>query len=222
MREPDFRFYGTADSLRSRNDMGVTVSCRDEDGDCLLGPHWLSIARRTHRIHLSKAFLPSGASLSNLRLNAYTKLLRTRVTNISDWHSTEGLNATTTPTVWEVLDSRFHTFSFPLEIVEFLVASNMISHEEHVPIYATWTSGQPIAAILRPRHEVDAVAPTGKKKNPNRRVLVPHPAPEHPLFVLHSAGCEPEIIVSKALRDGLLARFKHAISFYGKGYAGPA
>lgn len=221
MREPDFRFYGTAESLLSRRDMSVTISCRDEDGDCLLGPHWMSIARRTHRIHLSEYFLPAGASLSDLRLNAYTKLLRTRVTHISDWHSTEGLNATTTPTVWEVLDSRFHTFSFPLEIVEFLVDSNVISIEEHVPIYATRTSEQPIAAVLRPGTEVDAVAPMGKKKNPNRRVLVPHPAPEQPLFVLHSAGYSPEIIVTKALRDDLLARFKDAISFYGKGYAGP-
>lgn len=222
MPEPEFRFYGTADSLPSRNDMSVTVSCRDEDGDCLLGPHWLSIARRTHRIHLSKAYLPIGASLSALRLNAYTRLLRTRVTSVGDWHSTEGLNASTTPTVWEVLDSHFHTFSFPLEIIDHLITTGVITNDEHVPVHATPTSSEPIAAVLRPRHEADAVAPTGKKKNPNRRVLVPHPAPEHPLFVLHSAGYGPEIIVTKPLRDDLMARFKSAMSFYGKGHAASA
>lgn len=222
MGEPDFRFYGTADSLLSRNDMSVTVSCRDEDGDCLLGPHWLSIARRTHRIHLSKAYLPAGESLSDLRLNAYTKLLRSRVTIVKDWHSDVGLNAFTTPTIWEVLDSDFYTFSFPLEIVNHLVAIQVIGNDEYVPVFATRTSKEPISAVLRPKHEADAVAPTGKKKNPNRRVLVPHPAPEHPLFVLHGAGYRPEIIVTKALRDDLLARFKNAISSYGKGHAAPA
>ena len=221
MREPDFRFYGVGGSLLSRNDMSVTVSCRDEHGDCVLGPNGLSIARRTHRIHLSESFPSADGSLSNLRITAYTKLLGARVTPISDWPSTEGLSASTTPSVWEVLKSEFSALSVPLHVVDYLMESEAIGGDENVKIYSTHDSTEPIAAVLRPRMELEAVAAIGKKKNPNRRMLLPSDPPEHPLFVLQSSGYGPEIVVTRSLRDALLARFQDAISFFGKGQAQP-
>ena len=221
MREPDFRYFGIADSLQIRNDMSVTVTCRDEDGDTLLGPDWLSIARRTHRIHISKSGDEDGLPSSGLRLNAYTKLLKTRVASVSDWHSTEGLNATTTPTIWEVLNSDFLALSFPLEIIDYLVGLGIITSNEYVRLYPNESSDEAIAAILRPDEDVSAVAAAGMKKNPHRRMLVPHRIPKRPIFVLHSSGYRPEIVVTSALRNDLLARFANAVSFYGKGHATP-
>jgi len=218
MREPDFKFYGIAQSPLSRNDMGVTVSYRDQDGKNLFGPDWPYVAQRAHRIYISKPYSDCDPEVNERRLNAYQKLLSTRTTNISDLHLGEGLNAFTTPTIWDIIHSRLRTLAFPLQITDHLLAEGNIDAQERVPIFATPSSDEPIAAAIRPRVEVKAVAPIGKKKNPNRFVLVPHPPPERRLFVMHSRWA-PELIVTKPLRDDLQARFKTAISFYGVGHA---
>jgi len=194
-----FLYYELAPSLDSAAGDTKDVACYDLHGGRVAGYDEFEILSRTHKIVLKEdSATPRGAA----KLKKY-----------ADWVS--DFEDFPFEPYQEPPDGLF-ALSIPLRFINFLIEHGSIGEDEYVAILDT--EGEAIAGVLNPRTKCEAVAPIGKKKNPNRRVLVPASPPEADLFVLRQADKNP-LVVSASLKTVFNKKFGGAMSFFGLGQA---
>jgi len=200
MREQiGFSYYEVAPSLDPTIGDTEAIACFDSQGGRAAGYDKYEILSRTHKILLKKR---SATPRAAAKLKKY-----------ADWVS-DFEDFPYEP--YQEPPSGLFALSIPLRFIKFLIEHGSIGEDEYVAILDT--EGEAVAGVLNPRTKCEAVAPVGKKKNPNRRVLVPASPPGADLFVLRQANKSP-LVVSASLKTVLNRKFGGAISFFGVGQA---